>query len=178
MLSRIGIILIIFYIAAFSLSGQVGAIDYSLPYPGKLLPDSPFYILKVFQEKITSSLISDHKQKALYYLFLSDKKLSTSQKLVDKGKMTLAATTLRISEQYFSKGIEEALKTNEEKKDSFDLWAKFTVSSSKHQEEIAKISNLVKNEQSEQVNLAYQESQESKSRVKEMLALIAAPLKK
>lgn len=67
-------------------------VKYQLAYPG-MLPDSPFYKLKVLRDKIILALIQDPVKKEEYHLLLADKQLQASKLLVDKGKMALAKDT-------------------------------------------------------------------------------------
>src|SRR5258708_7219382 len=69
-----------------SSSASTSIVKYDLEYPG-LLPDSPFYKLKVFRDKMSEALISDPKKKIDFYLLQTDKGILASAMLVDKGEI-------------------------------------------------------------------------------------------
>ena len=153
MLSRTGIILVIFYFALFFFVGQVAAVEYSLPYPG-ILPDSPVYFLKVIRDQVVTFFITNPGQRSFYLVFLSDKRLAAGEALARKGNRDLAATTFLRSEDYFKQAVDLATRTNNQ-----DLWAKLLVSGAKHSEILAK-ANMSK---------AYQDNLEDRKRIMELL---------
>lgn len=123
-LSKIGIILVIFYFASFSFVSQARA---------EMLPDSPLYFLKVARDSIVTSLISDPAKKSFYLLFLADKRLGAGEKLITKGKETLGLATLNRSEEYFVSAVDWAQKTTNE-----DLFAKLVVAGARHDKVLTK----------------------------------------
>src|SRR5579883_115828 len=54
-----------------------GVPDYVLPYPG-ILPDNPFYFLKVLRDRLILFFISNPTKKSSFYLLQSDKRLEAS----------------------------------------------------------------------------------------------------
>lgn len=164
-MKKIFVFLVVFYLAVFSWIGKVKAIElveaaatsveYALPYPG-ILPDSPFYFLKVARDQIMTFFVTDPRQKSFYLIFLSDKRAAAGEALIKGGKVALAKTTLEKGEEYFSQAVDLAGKTNDK-----DLLAKLAVSGAKHSEILAKAN----------VPAAYQSSLESRKRAMELLIL-------
>ena len=74
---------------------------YQFPWPG-MLPDNPFYKLKVLRNKIVSRLIISPEKRVEFDLLMADKTLYAGKLLLDKGKPALAAETALKGENYFS----------------------------------------------------------------------------
>ncbi len=123
--------------------GVVQAIDYPLPYPG-ILPDSPFYFLKVARDKVMTALITDPVKKSFYLLLLSDKRLAAGQILLNTGKGDLGVNTIVNGEQYFSEAVNQAQQAKQSGKSVGELLVKLQVAGMKHQEvmggEVGKVS--------------------------------------
>lgn len=112
-------------------------IKYDLAYPG-ILPDHPFYKLKVLRDRISITLISDPRKKIDFYLLQTDKGILAAAMLVDKNKISLAEETALKAENNFTlisrtfqsyygqEGVDSA-STNA-------LLTKLKTASSKHQE--------------------------------------------
>lgn len=60
-------------------------IEYVLPFPG-ILPTHPLYFLKTLRDRIIELLISDHTNKADFYILQADKKLGFAMALSALGK--------------------------------------------------------------------------------------------
>lgn len=80
-------------------SSPSAIISYDLPYPG-ILPDSPFYKLKLLRDKIMVQLINSPEEKIRFYLRLADKGILASAILVDKHNISLAQSTALKAENY------------------------------------------------------------------------------
>jgi hypothetical protein len=81
-------------------------ISYELPYPG-LLPDNPLYFLRVIRDKTVDFFISDPVKKTEFDLLQADKRLNAGIFLLNKGKISLALTTVSKAENYFSEAIDK-----------------------------------------------------------------------
>lgn len=68
---------------------------------GGVLPDSPFWPIKVFRDKIWLFLTPTLTQKSELNLLFSDKRLMAAKILLGNGKLELAYTTLVKSQSYF-----------------------------------------------------------------------------
>lgn len=78
--------------ASSSSKKQSTSSSYQLAYPG-ILPDHPLYKLKVLRDKIIPMLISNPVQKIDFYLLQTDKGITATSMLVEKGEIDLAKET-------------------------------------------------------------------------------------
>lgn len=154
------ILLVLFFLGRPVLAAGV---EYSLPYPG-LLPDSPFYALKVMRDTIVTGVIFDQKQRAFYELFLSDKRLAAAQALLAKKETALAMTTVTKAQDYYSQAVDLAVKVN-----SQDLTEKLVVSGAKHEDLILEFKTLVTGTNVDKLRLAFDANQKAKNRVLDLL---------
>lgn len=76
--------------------------EYRLPYPG-ILPDHPFYFLKMIRDRLWVWLTTDPEQRARLYLLLADKRLAAGERLLAKNKPDLALTVVSKGEKYLEK---------------------------------------------------------------------------
>lgn len=107
------------------------AINYDLAYPG-ILPDHPFYKLKVLRDKVTALLITDPGKKIEFYLLQADKGILATAMLVDKDKIKLAQETAFKAEHNMTLLTAELKKLT--KKPDAELFQKLKTASLKHQE--------------------------------------------
>ena len=115
-------------------------IKYDLPHPG-MLPDSPFYKLKVLRDKVMLVLIQDTNKKAEYHLLLADKRIHMAKLLVDKGNVELAKETALKGENEIT-NLVNLLKDKREKP-SKELFDRVETASMKHQEVLGEIAKKV-----------------------------------
>lgn len=87
-------------------------VEYFLPYPG-ILPDHPLYFLKVFRDRVLDFLIRDPVKKIEFHLLMADKRLNMGIFLIDKGKPSLAETTVSKGEKYLLRAVEGVKKAEE-----------------------------------------------------------------
>lgn len=108
---------------------------YPLPYPG-MLPDSPFYILKVVRDKIISFLISDPLKRAEFNLLQADKRLQAGVFLAEKNtnKTALAISTVSKGQNYFEEAIYKTQEAKSQGKDVSGILDRLIAASRKHQE--------------------------------------------
>jgi hypothetical protein len=118
-------------------------IDYFLPYPGSVLPDSPFWPLKAIRDRIWLLVTTNPTRKVELKLLFADKRLGSSQILFQKGKVDVALSTLTKAEKY----LEEASYDEEIARrggiDTTELLRRLTKSSLKHFQVIQEISESV-----------------------------------
>ncbi|HTK03261.1 MAG TPA: DUF5667 domain-containing protein [Alphaproteobacteria bacterium] len=88
------------------------SIDYILPFPGKVLPDSPFWSLKALRDKLQYSFTFNKIKKAELALLFADKRLASSKTLFENKKPDIALATLTKAEKYLE--IAAGEKTNPE----------------------------------------------------------------
>ena len=81
------------------------AIDYTLPYSGRIHPDNWFWYFKVIRDRLQYMITRDPLKKADLALLFSDKRLSSSQILFENGKPDLAVSTLTKGEKYLEQAV-------------------------------------------------------------------------
>ncbi len=79
-------------------------IDYVLPYPGRISPDSPFWPIKALRDKLWLMLTTNPSRKAELKLLFADKRIAMSKALFEREKSEIAFSTLTKAEKY----LEEA----------------------------------------------------------------------
>lgn len=105
--------------------------EYTLPYPG-ILPDSPFYFLKVTRDRVVSFLIADPLKKAEFNLLQADKRLVAGQYLIEKKNFTLAESTLSKGLNYFEESLIVLKDAQKAGRDIKPLHERLTLSIDKH----------------------------------------------
>ncbi len=134
-------------------SSQAAFIKYDLSYPG-ILPDNPFYKLKVIRDKIVSFLITNPDKKVDFYLLQTDKGILAAAMLVDKNKIKLAEETILKAENNFTFLTFQLGRFAKKPDESF--FSKLKTASLKHQEVIKSlISRVPKNEKKVFENVLY-----------------------
>lgn len=109
--------------------------NYELPYPG-LLPDNPLYFLKVIRDKVVEFLISDPLKKAEFNLLQADKRLNAGIYLFNKGKISLALSTVSKAENYFSMAIDRLEEAKVQKRSISEIKGRLKDSLKKHEQEL------------------------------------------
>lgn len=74
--------------------------DYVLPYPGRILPDSPLWFLKAGRDKVWLFLTRKPQKRAELQLLFADKRLVSARMLFEKDKPELGLSTLSKAEKY------------------------------------------------------------------------------
>lgn len=118
-------------------------IQYDLLFPG-ILPDSPFYKLKVLRNKLSMFFISDPLKRVDYYLLQADKGILATAMLIDKNKVKLAEETALKAENNMTLITFELKRVSE--KPSNELFNKLKTASKKHQEVLGTLINRVPSE--------------------------------
>lgn len=143
MIRKIIFAVFIFFIFTSPISAQEKAtvsaeIKYDLAYPG-MLPDSPFYKLKVLRDKVMLSLKRDPINKVEYHLLLADKRIHMAKILAEKNETELAKETALKGENEYTLLVNQLKAAR--KKPSKELFEKLEKASLKHQEVLAEIAN-------------------------------------
>ena len=141
-------ILILFLFLAFN--AKAGILD-NLPGP-EVMPDSPFYFLKVWYEKVITFLSFGDTKKAERYTELAKRRLHEAEKMAEKGKQELTEMLLEQYEKFLDKAfgkVEELKKQAEQEvkkkaKEKIDqAIEKVSESTLENQEILLKIYELV-----------------------------------
>lgn len=146
-------------------------VEYAMPYPG-LLPDSPFYGLKMLRDRVVEMLISDPLKDAEFELLQSDKRVGAGIYLINKDtkKANLALATISKGEAYFRKALTDAKSAKTQGYPIKTLVAKMHISSRKQQELLTDIAKKIPSSE----KAYYQQiMKESNTLVKEAAALDA-----
>jgi len=80
-------------------------IEYYLPFPGKVLPDSPLWPVKALRDKIWLMLTTNPGRKSELMLLFADKRLGSAKLLFEKNKPEIGFTTLTKAEKYLEEAV-------------------------------------------------------------------------
>ncbi len=113
---------------------------YTLPYPG-MLPDNPFYSVKMMRDRIVLFLISDSLKKAQFHLLQADKRLQAGMYLwnEDNEKAELVISTISKGENYFEQALFLARQAKKEGRDVDPLVGDLEQAARKHTEVLGKL---------------------------------------
>lgn len=117
-------------------SGKEMKIDYELASPGKVLPDSPLWPLKVARDKIWLAISPSHTRKAELNLLFADKRLGAAKILFEKGNYELGYPTLLKGETYLSEAFDHANRGKDQGMDVEWCLTRITLASLKHRQVI------------------------------------------
>ena len=112
-------------------SADPAIIKYDLAYPG-ILPNNPFYKLKVLRDKIMMVLVNDPYKRSDIYLLQTDKGILATAILVDENKIDLAGKTALKAENNMTLLANELYRFSQKPDASF--FNKLKTASMKHQE--------------------------------------------
>lgn len=107
-------------------------IDYILPYPGKVLPDSPLWPLKALRDKLWLFVNADPTREAELSLLFADKRLGSAKILFDNGKAEVGVSTLTKAEKYLEEASALEKKNRKNGIDTTDFLTKMANASLKH----------------------------------------------
>ena len=120
--------------------------SYQLAWPG-MLPDSPFYKLKVLRSKIIERIIFDPVKKVEFDLLMADKTIYASKLLIDKKETDLAKDAALKGENFYSNLVQDYNKVLlQGRKMPLSLDRKITLSASRHQEIFKELEKKVNTE--------------------------------
>lgn len=111
-------------------------IDYTLAYPGRILPDNPLWSLKAFRDKLWLTVTINHLKKADLMLLFSDKRLWSAKMLFEKGKADIAFSTLTKGEKYLEKAAATVEEERKRGADTKEIDSRVANASLKHREEM------------------------------------------
>lgn len=118
------------------LGDEPSKIDYPLPYPGRVLPDSPIWPLKAIRDRLWLAVNASPTKEAELMLLFSDKRLGSAKLLIDRGKLENAITTLSKSEKYLDAALIKEEQNREEGYETDDFLFKLGLAALKHYEVI------------------------------------------
>lgn len=119
--------------------GEAAEIDYMLPYPGRISPDSPFWPIKAFRDRLWLLLTTNPSRKAELELLFADKRLAMSKTLFEKDKSEIAFSTLTKAEKYLEKACAIEQENRQNGLDTSEFLTILSKASLKHRQMIDEI---------------------------------------
>lgn len=120
--------------------GEEGAyIDYSLPFHGKVMPDSVLWPVKAARDNIWLAMTTNPGRVADLYLLFADKRLGASKVLFDNGNPEDGFKTLLKAEMYLQLACDKERENYEKEMDTTEFLRRLSLSSLKHREVIEEI---------------------------------------
>lgn len=117
-------------------------IDYTLPYPGRILPDSPFWPAKALRDRLLHVLTISPSKIMELSLLCSDKRLAMSKILFERQKPELAFSTLTKGEKYLEQAIKKESEARKKGADTTEFLLKILQASLKHRQVIGEILSI------------------------------------
>ena len=118
-------------------------VNYYLPYPGRILPDSPFWPLKAMRDRVWLWVTTNPTRKVELKLLFADKRIGSSKILFRKGKMEKGLSILAKAEKYLEEASLDEEKIRKEGFDTTDVLIRISNSSLKHYQVMQEIINMV-----------------------------------
>lgn len=115
------------------------SVNYALPYPGKITPDSLFWPAKALRDKVWLTVTINPAKKADIYLLLADKRLVNAKMLFDNAKADLGVSVLTKAEKYLEASQAEERIAHQSGMDTHEFLERYTMATLKHQEIINQI---------------------------------------
>lgn len=118
---------------------QTPVVEYLLPYPGRVLPDSPFWMLKAGRDAVWYKLSFNPLKRAEIALLFSDKRLLMSKSLFENKKPDIGFSTLSKGEKYLEIALLDENTARENGMDTSEFLTKLANASLKHREVLEEI---------------------------------------
>lgn len=125
------------------IGAKVPEVDYQIPYPGGILPDSPLWVFKAARDRIWYKITTNPLKKAELALLFSDKRLLSSKILFESKKPDIALATLTKGEKYLETSVAMMNEAIAKGFDASEFTKKLAVASLKHREIIENFLPLV-----------------------------------
>ena len=165
------IILFSILLIAFPLSvnaAEVQKTNYDLPYPG-ILPDSPFYILKMLRDNIQGFFISGMLKKAVFDLNCADARVSSANSMIEKKKsIDLAESTFSKAENYFDDAINKTQEAKSQGMDTREIGQRLILANNKYLEVIADIDKGLSNKDRKKFETVKKRAEQDASAVEKL----------
>ncbi len=121
------------------LGAETEDIKYNLAYPGKVLPDSPFWSLKALRDKVWLAITTDLGRKAELKLLFADKRVAMSKILFEGEKCEVGYSTLTKAEKYLEEASIQEEKNREDGFNTTQFLKSLALASLKHRQVIDEI---------------------------------------
>lgn len=86
-------------------SPQAIKIDYQMPYPGRITPDSPLWSIKALRDKAWLAVNFSSQKKAEILLSNANKRIQMAKTLFEEDKADLAVSTITKAEKYLEESV-------------------------------------------------------------------------
>lgn len=121
------------------LGEEIVQIDYYLPYPGRVLPDSLLWSLKALRDRIWLAITTNPSRRAELKLLFADKRVAMSKILFEKGKPELGFSTLTKAEKYLEQAVIQEKENRDKGIDTSEFLTQLAKASLKHAQVIEEI---------------------------------------
>ena len=122
--------------------GESTIINYQLPFPGRVLPDSTLWPLKAGRDKLWLLLTPTPERKSELNLLFADKRLVMARMLFEKDKPEIAYSTLTKAEKYLESSANYEVQARERGVDTTELLERISEASLKHIEEMEEMQKI------------------------------------
>ncbi len=117
-------------------------IDYYLPYPGRVMPDSPLWPLKALRDRVWYWITTNPSRRAELKLLFADKRVAMSKILFEKGKPEIGYSTLTKAEKYLEEASNAERQNRENGIDTSEFLGRLAKASLKHAQVMEEILDL------------------------------------
>ncbi len=116
------------------LGNEFDQINYYLPYPGKVLPDSPIWFLKALRDRAWLAVTTNPSREAELNLLFADKRLGSAKILFENRKPEIGLSTLSKAEKYLEEASNKEKENRKKGIDTSEFLKKIASASLKHYE--------------------------------------------
>jgi hypothetical protein len=109
-------------------------VDYTLPFPGGILPDHPFWPVKVIRDRTWLFITTNSERKIELHLLFADKRLGSAKMLFERNNQELGVATLLKAEIYLREASEREHQARSSGIDTTDILDRLSRASLKHYE--------------------------------------------
>lgn len=113
---------------------SVPEIDYSIPYIGRILPDSTLWVFKAMRDRVWYLFTTNPLKRAELALLFSDKRLISSRTLFENRKPDIGVTTLTKGEKYLEIAAKQEEIARKRGMDTSSFLTKLAIASLKHRQ--------------------------------------------
>lgn len=118
---------------------QEQKVEYLLPYPGSVMPDSPFWPAKALRDGLWYKLTFNPLKRAEIALLFSDKRLLSSKTLFENKKPDIGFSTLTKGEKYLEISLTNEKEARSKGMDTSGFLTRLATASLKHREILKEI---------------------------------------
>ncbi len=109
-------------------------VKYDLPFPGKVLPDSPFWPVKALRDRMWLATTTNDTREAELLLLLADKRIAASNTFFQNAKPELGYETLLKAEHYLKLASVKMRENADQGLDQREFVKHLALASLKHRE--------------------------------------------